>query len=56
MEMMRMTIGHQEGAGEARRCAHQGGDPIQFRIQEFDFESNSKSKTTSASNSHIGHI
>jgi hypothetical protein len=32
---------HQEGAGEARRDAHQGGDPIQFRISEFDFESNS---------------
>jgi hypothetical protein len=30
-------MGHQEGAGEARRCAHQGGDQIQFGILEFDF-------------------
>jgi hypothetical protein len=43
-------MGHQEGVGEARRGAHQGGDPIQFGIPEFDFESNSKSRTTSASN------
>jgi hypothetical protein len=21
-------VGHQEGAGETRRCAHQGGDPV----------------------------
>jgi hypothetical protein len=41
---------HQEGTEEARRCAHQGGDPIQFRIPEFDFESNSESRTTSDSN------
>jgi hypothetical protein len=41
---------HQEGAGEARRGTHQGGDPIQFRIPEFDFESNSEFRTTSASN------
>jgi hypothetical protein len=27
-------MGHHEGAGEARRCRHQGGDPIQFRIPE----------------------
>jgi hypothetical protein len=33
-------MGHQEGAGEARRCAHKGGDLIQFGIPEFDFESN----------------
>jgi hypothetical protein len=38
------------GAREARRCAHQGGDPIQFRILEFDFESNSESRTTLPSN------
>jgi hypothetical protein len=44
-------MGHQEGTREARRCTHQGGDPIQFRNLEFDFESNSESKTTSASNS-----
>jgi hypothetical protein len=41
---------HQEGTGEAMRCAHQGGDQIQFRIPEFDIEFNSGSKTTSASN------
>jgi hypothetical protein len=40
----------QEGAGEAKRCAHQGGDQIQFRIPEFDFEPNSGSRTTSPSN------
>jgi hypothetical protein len=43
-------MGHQEGAGETRRCAHQDGDPIQFGILEFDFKSNSESRTTSASN------
>jgi hypothetical protein len=41
---------YQEGTGEARRCAHKGGDPFQFRIPEFDFESNSEYRTTSASN------
>jgi hypothetical protein len=41
---------HQEGAREARRRAHQGGDPIQFVIPEFDFDSNSESRTTSTSN------
>jgi hypothetical protein len=43
-------MGHQEGTGEARRCTYHGGDPIQFRILEFDFESNSESRTTSTSN------
>jgi hypothetical protein len=43
-------MGHQEGTGEARRCANQGGDPIQFGILGFDFESNSKFRTTTASN------
>jgi hypothetical protein len=43
-------MGHQEGTGEARRCAHQAGDPIQFGILEFDFESNSESRTTPTSN------
>jgi hypothetical protein len=43
-------MGHLEGTGEARRCGHQGGDPIQFRILEFDFESNSESRTTSVLN------
>jgi hypothetical protein len=39
---------HQKGAGESRRCALEGGEPIQFRIIEF--ESNSKSRTTLYSN------
>jgi hypothetical protein len=43
-------MGHQESTGEERRCAHQGGDPIQFGILEFDFKSNSESRTTSPSN------
>jgi hypothetical protein len=36
---------HKEGAGELRRRAQEGDEPIQFRIAEF--ESNSKYKTTS---------
>jgi hypothetical protein len=28
-------MGHQEGTGGARRCAHKGGDPIQFRIPDL---------------------
>jgi hypothetical protein len=39
---------HQEGAGEPRRRAPEGGEPIQFGIAEF--ESNSESRTTSYSN------
>jgi hypothetical protein len=39
---------HQEGAGEPRRHARQGGEPIQFGIAEF--ESNSECRTTSYSN------
>jgi hypothetical protein len=39
---------HQEGAGEPWRRAREGGEPIQFRIAEF--ESNSESMTTSYSN------
>jgi hypothetical protein len=39
---------HQEGAGEPRRRAEEGGEPIQFGIAEFD--SNSESRTTSYSN------
>jgi hypothetical protein len=39
---------HQEGAGEPRRRTREGGEPIQFRIAEF--ESNPKSRTTSYSN------
>jgi hypothetical protein len=49
-------VGHQEGTREAKRCAHQGGDPIQFGISEFDFESNSESRTTAPSNRYIGCI
>jgi hypothetical protein len=36
---------HQEGAGEPRRHAREGGEPIQFGITEF--ESNSEFRTTS---------
>jgi hypothetical protein len=39
---------HQEGAGEPRRRAREGGEPIHFRITEF--ESNSEYRTTSYSN------
>jgi hypothetical protein len=39
---------HQEGAGEPRKRAQEGGEPIQFGITEF--ESNSESRTTSYSN------
>jgi hypothetical protein len=39
---------HQEGAGLPRRRAREGGEPIQFGIAEF--ESNSKSRTSSYSN------
>jgi hypothetical protein len=39
---------HQEGAGEPRRRAREGGEKIQFRIVEF--ESNSESRMTSYSN------
>jgi hypothetical protein len=38
----------QEGAGEPRRRAQEGSEPIQFGITEF--ESNSESRTTSYSN------
>jgi hypothetical protein len=39
---------HQEGAGELRRRAREGGEPILFGIAEF--ESNSEFMTTSYSN------
>jgi hypothetical protein len=39
---------HQEGAGEPRRRAREGGEPIQFGITEF--ESNLEFRTTSYSN------
>jgi hypothetical protein len=39
---------HQEGVGETRRRAREGGEPIQFGIAKF--RSNSESMTTSYSN------
>jgi hypothetical protein len=39
---------HQEGAGEPRRRAREGSEPIQFGIAEF--KSNSESRTTLYSN------
>jgi hypothetical protein len=33
-------VGHQEGAGDPRKHAQQGGGPSQFRIQQSDIESN----------------
>jgi hypothetical protein len=39
---------YQEGAGEPRRRAREGGEPIQFGIVEFEY--NSESRTTSYSN------
>jgi hypothetical protein len=39
-------VGHQEGAGGARKHAQQGEGPSQFRVQESDFESNSESRIT----------
>jgi hypothetical protein len=39
---------HQESAGELRRRAREGGELIQFKIVEF--ESNSEFRTTSYSN------
>jgi hypothetical protein len=33
-------VGYQEGAEEPRKHAQQGGAPIQFEVQESDFESN----------------
>jgi hypothetical protein len=43
-------VGHQEGPGEPRKHAQQGGGPSQFGAQESNFESNSKSRTTLSSN------
>jgi hypothetical protein len=48
-------VGHQEGV-EERKHAQQGGDPIQSRVTESDFESNLGSRTTFPSNSGIGCI
>jgi hypothetical protein len=39
-------VGHQEGAGDPRKHAKQGGVPSQFRVQESDFESNLESRIT----------
>jgi hypothetical protein len=43
-------VGHQEDAGDPRKCAQQGGGQSQFRIQESNIESNLESKTTLPSN------
>jgi hypothetical protein len=43
-------VGHQEGVGEPRKHTQQGGGPIQFRVQESNFESNSESRITLPSN------
>jgi hypothetical protein len=39
-------VGYQEGAGDPRKHAQQGGGPSQFRVQQSDFKSNSESRTT----------
>jgi hypothetical protein len=39
-------VRRQEGAGEPRKHSQQGGGPIQFGVQESDFESNSESRFT----------
>jgi hypothetical protein len=39
-------VGYQEGAGDPRKHAQQGGGLSQFRVHESDFESNSESMTT----------
>jgi hypothetical protein len=43
-------VEYQEGAAEPKKHAQQGGGPIQFGVQESDFESNSKSRITLLSN------
>jgi hypothetical protein len=43
-------VGHQEGAGEPRKHVQQGGGPIQFGVQESNFESNTESRTALPSN------
>jgi hypothetical protein len=48
VEDHRGQMEHQEGAGEPRRRAREGGEPIQFGIAEF--KSNSESRTISYSN------
>jgi hypothetical protein len=37
-------VGHQEGAGDLREHAQQGGGPCQSGVQESEFESNSESR------------
>jgi hypothetical protein len=39
-------VGHQDGAREPRKHAQQGVVPSQFGVQDSDFESNPKSRTT----------
>jgi hypothetical protein len=43
-------VRHQDCAGELRKHTQQGGDPIQFRVTESDFKSNSESSTSLPSN------
>jgi hypothetical protein len=38
-------VGHQEGVGEPRKHAQQGGVPIQFGVQQSNIESNSESRS-----------
>jgi hypothetical protein len=40
----------EEDEWDIKRALERQGDPIQFRIPEFDFESNSESRTTLALN------
>jgi hypothetical protein len=43
-------VGNQEEARESWKHTRKGGGPSQFGVQESDFESNSKSRTTLPSN------
>jgi hypothetical protein len=43
-------VGLQEGAGDPSKHAQQRGGPNQFTVQESDFETNSKCRTTLPSN------
>jgi hypothetical protein len=43
-------VGHQDGVIEPRKHTQQGGCPIQFGVQESDFESYLESRTTLPSN------
>jgi hypothetical protein len=50
MEMMRRTNETSRGRWRGKKMRHHGGEPIQFRITKFDFESNLECRTTSVSN------